>query len=180
MKRAVIHADGASLGNPGPAGIGAVVEIDGHVTEIARHIGITTNNIAEYSALIAGLEEASRQGIEAVDVRLDSELAVRQMLGKYKVKNEGLKPLYAKAQALARSFKKFSIRHVPREENTHADRLSKAGAKGRVSSPSHAGHAGRSTPREDEGQASVPAHEPSQEKSKKKNMTQKGGQGQLF
>jgi ribonuclease HI len=131
MKRAVIHADGACFGNPGPAGIGVVVELEGHTSEISRSIGQATNNIAEYSALIAGLEEASRLGAEAVDVRLDSELAVKQMLGKYKVKNEGLKPLFRKAKTLSKSFKKFSIRHVPREENTRADKLSKMGAEGK-------------------------------------------------
>jgi len=131
MRRAVIHADGASLGNPGAAGIGAVIELDGQTTEIARHIGTATNNIAEYSALVAALEEAFRQGAEAVDVRLDSELAVRQMLGQYKVKNEGLKPLFERAKKLSQSFRKFSIRHVPREENTHADKLSKMGAEGK-------------------------------------------------
>ena len=154
MKRAIIHADGACFGNPGPAGIGVVVEYEGRTAEIARSIGSATNNIAEYSALVAGLEEAARLGAEDVSVFLDSELAVKQMLGKYRVKNEGLKPLFLRAKKLSQSFRKFSIRHVPREENARADRLSKMGAEGEEKDTLHDTSAG--PPMKDgEGQGSL-------------------------
>lgn len=129
MKRAVLHADGASLGNPGPAGIGVVIRADGESIEISEHIGVATNNVAEYSALLRGLEEMKRLRAEDISVYLDSELIVKHIKGQYRVKNEGLKPLYQKALGLIRSFRKFSITHVPREKNARADRLSKQGAK---------------------------------------------------
>ncbi len=131
MKRAVLQADGASLGNPGPSGIGIVIEAGGRSIEISEHIGAATNNVAEYSALVRGLEELRKLGAEEVAVRLDSELIVKHIKGEYRVRNEGLKPLYRKALGLIKSFRKFSIEHVPREENKQADRLSKQGAKGK-------------------------------------------------
>jgi ribonuclease HI len=180
MKRAVIHADGASLGNPGDAGIGVVVEIDGQVTEIARYIGTATNNIAEYSALIAGLEEASRQGAEEVDVRLDSELAVKQMLGQYKVKNAGLRPLFVRAKRLSGSFGKFSIRHVPREENAHADRLSKIGAKGSTRLSSQNSSSGGGSGSSGRRQGVMAPNEEVPKEQKKSKEVKEGGQGELF
>lgn len=127
MKKAVIYTDGASSGNPGPSGIGVAIEFEGRTIEIAEHIGTATNNIAEYSALIRALKEARAIGAEVVDIRMDSELAIRQISGRYKVKNQGLKPLYDEAIRLLKSFKKYSARHVRREDNTLADRLSKQG-----------------------------------------------------
>ncbi len=123
--RAVIHADGASSGNPGHSGVGAVVDFKGKTHEIAEPIGIATNNIAEYTSLIMALELALELGAGEAEVYMDSELVVRQMKGQYKVKNEGLKPLYKRAHKLSGKFSKFSISHVPREENKEADRLSK-------------------------------------------------------
>lgn len=131
MKKAVIYTDGASSGNPGPSGIGVAIEFEGRTIEIAEHIGTATNNIAEYSALIRGLQEAIAIGAEEVDIRMDSELAVRQINGQYKVKNQGLKPLYDKAVTLLKSFSRHSARHVRREDNTLADRLSKQGVDAR-------------------------------------------------
>jgi ribonuclease HI len=123
--RAVIYTDGASSGNPGNSGLGAVISLNGKTHEIAENIGIATNNIAEYSSLVRALECALELGVKEAEVYMDSELVVKQMLGQYKVKNEGLKPLYKKASALSGRFSAFSIKHVPREQNTHADKLSK-------------------------------------------------------
>lgn len=127
MKRAVIYTDGACSGNPGPAGIGVVIHCDGTTIEIAEYIGNTTNNVAEYTALLRGLKEAQDMGVDEVAVNMDSELAIKQIKGLYKVKNAGLKPLFKQAMQLLSSFSKHSARHVPREQNTHADRLSKQG-----------------------------------------------------
>jgi ribonuclease HI len=117
--------DGGSRGNPGPSAIGVVVEdVDGEVIDnIARFIGTTTNNVAEYRALLAGLEAAAFLGASEVEVVSDSELLVKQMRGEYKVKNEGLKPLHAQAMAEAAAITSFVIRHVEREQNTRADAL---------------------------------------------------------
>jgi ribonuclease HI len=123
--RLVIHADGASRGNPGLAGAGVVVSTpEGRVVEEAsRFLGHATNNIAEYRALILGLEVARRLGAAEVAVRMDSELVVRQMEGRYRVRNLGLKPLHAAAADLVRGFRRFTIQHVPRDRNGEADRL---------------------------------------------------------
>ncbi len=120
-----VWIDGGSRGNPGPSGIGVVIEDGaGEVLEgIGRAIGVTTNNVAEYRALLVGLEAAAALGAGEVEVASDSELLVRQMLGQYKVKNEGLKPLHAEAQERSRRFSRFRIRHVPREQNARADAL---------------------------------------------------------
>jgi len=121
---AIIYTDGGSRGNPGPAGIGAVITKDGQsVASISEFLGVTTNNVAEYTALIKALEKSLECGIEKVEVRTDSELMVRQMKGEYRVKNEGLKPLFLKAQALKNRFASFAIVHVRREYNKEADRL---------------------------------------------------------
>ncbi len=123
--RAVIHADGASSGNPGPSGLGVVILLNGTTHEIAEPIGMATNNIAEYSSLVRALERTLELGASEAEVYMDSELVVRQMLGLYKVKNAGLKPLFEKARALSKKFSDFSIAHLPREQNKEADRLSK-------------------------------------------------------
>lgn len=125
MRKAVIHTDGASSGNPGPAGIGVLVECGGKRLEISEHIGAATNNVAEYKAFIRGLEEALKLGAEEAAVRMDSELIVKQMKGTYKVRSKGLIPLHLRARSLMRSFKRLTIEHIPRGKNSEADRLSK-------------------------------------------------------
>ena len=124
--KAILYADGASRGNPGPAGAGAVLlDADGHVlAEIARPLGVATNNVAEYTGLIAGLEEAQRRGVDDIDVRMDSLLVVEQMNGRWKIKHPNMKPLAARAGELWRTFPRRKIAHVPREMNEIADALS--------------------------------------------------------
>jgi len=124
-KRLTIRSDGASLGNPGPAAIGVVVEEKsrGAVCEIWRRIGETTNNRAEYMALIAGLEQAAKLGAEAVDLKLDSQLIVRQLKGEYRSKE--LIPLYQQTLRLLRGFKSYTVKHVPERENRAAHALAK-------------------------------------------------------
>ncbi len=121
----VAYVDGGSRGNPGVAGAGAyITDTEGVVVgEFKRHIGNATNNVAEYEALLLALNEARDMGCKELEVFADSELVVRQIRGEYKVKNEGLKPLYLKAVSLIKFFKTFSITHVVREKNKEADRL---------------------------------------------------------
>ncbi len=120
--------DGASRGNPGPASYAVVVHGPNGETvyEIGKYIGRVTNNIAEYYGLIAALDYATTQGIQSLRVRSDSELLVRQMQGRYKVKSPDLKPLHERASKLARSLQTFRIEHVMRELNRDADRLANA------------------------------------------------------
>jgi ribonuclease HI len=125
VTKATLYADGAARGNPGPAGSGAIL-LDERGTPIARltlSLGRATNNVAEYNALILGLEEARRRGIDEIDVRMDSLLVVRQMQGLWKIKHPGLRPLALRAGALLAEFATRSIEHVPREENSLADAL---------------------------------------------------------
>lgn len=120
-----VYVDGASRGNPGRAGAGAVIK-DGEgkvVKRLKRSLGITTNNIAEYKALIMGLKEAKRLGLSHVKIFADSELVVKQLKGEYRVKNEGLKPLHSEARDLAYGFKGFTITYISRDKNTEADKL---------------------------------------------------------
>jgi len=121
----IVKTDGAARGNPGPAGIGAVVcDASGLVLEeAAEYIGEATNNVAEYSALILGLQVASGFSATEVKVYLDSELLVNQLNGVYKVKNAALKALYAQAQGLLGQYKQAYVGHVRREKNGEADRL---------------------------------------------------------
>ena len=123
--KVVIHADGASRGNPGPAAIGATIE-DGEgrrLASISRPIGRATNNQAEYRAVIAALEESLRLGAVEADIYLDSELVVKQIKGIYRAKNAALKPLYLKLTGLTASLKGFRISHIPRRRNAAADAL---------------------------------------------------------
>ena len=122
--------DGAARGNPGPAGIGVVLtDSDGRVVkEVAEPLGITTNNVAEYTALIRSLEEALAVGCNSISVITDSELMARQINGQYAVKAEHLKPLYRRAIALLSEFQRATVRHTRRENNRDADRLSNLGA----------------------------------------------------
>lgn len=119
------NIDGASRGNPGPAAYAVILRGPGgtKIAEISKCIGRTTNNIAEYYALVAALDYAAANSILALRVRSDSELLVRQMQGRYKVKNEDLKPLHERAKKLARRLDYFVIEHVPREQNSDADAL---------------------------------------------------------
>ena len=134
MNRVIIYSDGAARGNPGPAGAGAVLQgEDGHViVEVCRYLGETTNNQAEYRALLLALEEAKMIGAEQLTIFADSELMVKQIMGEYRVKNEGLKPLFAEAQKLLRAFADYTIEHVPRDENRHADRLANLAIDGEI------------------------------------------------
>lgn len=121
----VAYIDGGSRGNPGPAGFGVRIE-DGHgalVEEWHGSIGTATNNVAEYRGLLAALAWAVERGVRALEVRSDSELLVRQMLGVYRVKNAGLRPLFEEACALAARIPRVRFTHVRREQNTEADRL---------------------------------------------------------
>lgn len=121
----VANIDGASRGNPGPASYAVVLrDPSGKVLlELAKSIGRETNNVAEYYALLAALDAAASQGITALRIRSDSELLVRQMQGRYKVKSPDLKPLHERASKLSRQFSYFTIEHVPREMNRDADGL---------------------------------------------------------
>lgn len=123
--RPVAYADGGSRGNPGPAGIGAVLfnEQGEIVASVSESIGVATNNVAEYTALIRILEKALELGYDQIEVRMDSELVVKQMSGAYKVKHEGLIPLFDKACVLAKRFRWFEMTHVRRALNKKADAL---------------------------------------------------------
>ncbi len=125
MKTFIIHSDGGARGNPGPAAIGVVIKSDNGtlIEEISKTIGETTNNQAEYQAIIAGLETAKKLGAEAVECFLDSELVVKQLRREYKVKNKELAPLFVKVHNLSLQFKKISFTHVMREKNKAADKL---------------------------------------------------------
>ena len=119
-----IHIDGASKGNPGPASVGVIIDQDGkRIAEIVKLIGEATNNFAEYSALIVALEEAKNLKAEHLRVFTDSELLYHQLKGKYKIKSDNLKGLYKQANELAQGFKKIELKHVPRKENSEADKL---------------------------------------------------------
>jgi ribonuclease H / adenosylcobalamin/alpha-ribazole phosphatase len=124
----VVYIDGGARGNPGPAGYGVRVERpDGTlIEEFGEAIGVATNNVAEYRGLLAALEWALTRGIGQVHVRSDSLLLVQQMLGKFKVKNQGLQPLHARARALAKDIGRVTFEHVGRSSNAHADRLANA------------------------------------------------------
>jgi ribonuclease HI len=124
-----VSCDGASRGNPGPAGIGvSIVADDGSVVdEIARGIGETTNNVAEYTAVIDGLSRAGELGARTVTLRSDSLLLINQLTGSFRVKSPHLVPLHRRARSLAAAFDRVSFEHVPRERNQDADRLANHG-----------------------------------------------------
>ena len=118
------NIDGGSRGNPGPAGYGVRVEReDGSVVELKEALALATNNVAEYSGLLAALRWAAANGIAKFHIRSDSELLVKQMKGQYRVKNPGLQPLYEEAVGLVRQVGKVTFEHVRREFNKDADRL---------------------------------------------------------
>lgn len=120
-----LHSDGGSRGNPGPAGAGAVLydEQGQEVAALSRYLGRTTNNEAEYQALLMGLKRAQELGAQRLTVKMDSELIVRQLEGRYQVKAPGLKPMYAEAKRLLQGFASVTILHVRREFNKRADEL---------------------------------------------------------
>lgn len=122
-QKAIIHTDGGARGNPGPAAIGAVIEIGDKTYTFKKYIGETTNNQAEYKAVVLALEKAKELGVEEVDLFLDSELVQQQLVQKYKVKNADLAPLFVKVWNLALGFKKVKYTHVRRNDNKAADKL---------------------------------------------------------
>jgi ribonuclease HI len=123
------HVDGGARGNPGSAGYGAVITNENGETlaELFAGIGTSTNNVAEYRGLIAALEWAQQHGVERLHIKSDSLLIVQQMLGNYRVKNEGLMPLHQRARQLAAKIGNVTFEHVRRELNKDADRLSNLG-----------------------------------------------------
>ena len=140
MKVFEVYSDGASSGNPGPAGIGVIIKADGSTVQtVSESIGEATNNVAEYMAVIRALKEAKALGAEYLKLRTDSELVFYQLKGEYKVKHLNLKPLHEEALGLLKSFKKVEFKVVPREDNKEADRLATSALK-----KIKAGHDGRS------------------------------------
>jgi ribonuclease HI len=121
--KGTLFADGGSRGNPGPAASGAVLYDDtgAVIGEVGTFLGVATNNVAEWTGLITGLETALEAGVTDIVVRLDSELVVKQLNGAYRVKHENLIPLHARAKSLLRKFASADVRHVPRKENKAAD-----------------------------------------------------------
>lgn len=125
--RFLIYTDGAARGNPGPAGLGAILrdaESGAVVAELARFLGVRTNNYAEWTAVEDALAEALRLGATHVDLRMDSELVARQISGRYRVKHPDLKPIHASVMAMLGKLGGYTVGHVPRELNKDADRLS--------------------------------------------------------
>ncbi len=128
----ILHTDGASKGNPGVAGIGVAFWRDGEVEPfhtLAERLHDTTNNAAEYTALLRGLQEALLKGASEVEVRTDSELMAKQLAGLYKVKSPELEPLFLEAKRLLGKFDKAKVVHVRRELNALADKLANQGVK---------------------------------------------------
>lgn len=123
--RLLIHVDGGARGNPGPAAIGVVVSSPGGelLDELAERIGVATNNVAEYRAVLRGLRRAAELGAREVEVINDSELVARQLSGVYKVKHPSMKPLYEETMSALRGFDRWRIRSVPRAQNARADAL---------------------------------------------------------
>ena len=120
----VLETDGSSRGNPGKAGAGYVLSMDGKVVaEEKRHLGITTNNVAEYEAAIAAVEKARELGLRDIRLELDSELVVRQLTGAYRVRDSKLIALHDRLRTLFGTFAKASVTHVPRSRNRRADEL---------------------------------------------------------
>ena len=126
-RRLLIYTDGAARGNPGPAGLGAILrdaDTGEVVAELARFLGVRTNNYAEWTAVEDALSEALRLGATHVDLRMDSELVARQISGRYRVKHADLKPIHASVMGMLGLLAGYTVGHVPRELNKDADRLS--------------------------------------------------------
>jgi ribonuclease HI len=126
---AILWTDGAARGNPGPAGIGVMLKTKSGkvIAAEGRSIGHATNNVAEYRALLLGLEKALERGVRRVEVRADSELLIKQLRSEYRVKNPGLRPLFEQAMTMIRRFEAVRLTHVRREHNAEADRLANEG-----------------------------------------------------
>lgn len=124
-KRLLIYVDGAARGNPGPAGIGIVIldEDKNKVKEYSKHIGKTTNNVAEYNALIYALQEAHMLGVKDVVLYMDSELIAKQLKGEFRVKNSNIKPLFEQVIHLINGLEKVEVKRIDRSLNKEADRL---------------------------------------------------------
>jgi ribonuclease HI len=124
-KKVTIYTDGAARGNPGPAAIGVVIfdESNNKIAEISTHIGVATNNQAEYLAIIAGLEKVVSLGYKNVIVKADSELVIMQINGLYKIRNTALRPLYQKVVQLTGALENVLLTYIPREQNADADAL---------------------------------------------------------
>ncbi len=136
--RLVVEADGGSRGNPGPAGYGAVVldpRTDEILAERAEGLGVTTNNVAEYRGLIAGLRAAQELGATDVEVRMDSRLVVEQMSGRWKVKHPAMQPLAREAAGLVREIGRVSFDWIPRERNRRADALANQAMDAQAAAP---------------------------------------------
>ena len=120
-----VHVDGGARGNPGPAAVGAVIrDQSGEILlEAGERIGVATNNVAEYKALLLGIARAKALGADRLELVGDSELIVKQVRGEYRVKDQGLKPLHAEVKAALEPLEEWTIRHVRREHNADADRL---------------------------------------------------------
>jgi len=128
-REAVLWTDGAARGNPGPAGIGAILKSEtGEVLYTgSEYLGHTTNNVAEYKAVLLGLAGALAQGVSRIEVRADSELLIKQLKGEYRVRSPGLKPLFDEARRLIARFTSVKLTHIRRELNGEADRLANQG-----------------------------------------------------
>ena len=126
-RRILIYTDGAARGNPGPAGLGAILrdaETGDVLDELARFLGIRTNNYAEWTAVEEAVRRALELGASQLDLRMDSELVARQISGRYRVKHADLKPIHARVMAMLGQLEGYTVGHVPRELNKDADRLS--------------------------------------------------------
>ena len=125
VNKVIINADGAARGNPGPAAIGATIkdETGNLIARISKRIGVTTNNQAEYRAIITALEKAINLGAKHVALKSDSELVVQQINGRYKIKNAALRPLYQEVVKLTGSLESITVSYVPRTRNAEADKL---------------------------------------------------------
>jgi ribonuclease HI len=152
-KSALVTAniDGGARGNPGPAAYGIVLREAGGATLLAtgKYVGRATNNVAEYYALIAALDAARERSVTRLRVESDSELLVRQMQGRYRVKSPDLKPLHERAMKISRGFEHFEIAHVPRERNREADRLVNAALDGDLKSEGGSAGGSASSPRDE-------------------------------
>ena len=124
-KRIHIYVDGAARGNPGPAGVGVVLYNNDkkRIKDFYKYLGKATNNVAEYNALIYGLQEALKEGAKEVVVNLDSELVAQQLRGEYRVRNANIRPLFEQAVHLMDCFNKVEVHHIDRTENKEADKL---------------------------------------------------------
>ena len=133
---AVAHLDGGSRGNPGPAAYGVHIErADGTIVDLKEHIGVATNNVAEYRGLLAALSWATSHGVDRLHVRSDSLLLIKQMRGEYRVKHARLIPLWQEARGLTRQIHEVTFEHVRREFNKDADRLANEAMDDAAASP---------------------------------------------